>query len=52
MRLYAFSQILRFESRVVLDGSQTLLGKEIRDDRFESRVILDGSQTRTALPCA
>ena len=34
-----------FESRVVLDGSQTnapFLGNSIR---FESRVVLDGSQT-------
>ncbi len=36
---------LRFESRVVLDGSQTikLLFNHFRE--FESRVVLDGSQT-------
>ena len=36
---------LRFESRVILDGSQTLTVKEIPYYQFESRVILDGSQT-------
>ena len=36
---------LRFESRVVLDGSQTeLVGARVIDE-FESRVVLDGSQT-------
>ena len=34
-----------FESRVILDGSQTeLVGHKVRVV-FESRVILDGSQT-------
>ena len=36
---------LRFESRVVLDGSQTFLLSYSRCLRFESRVVLDGSQT-------
>ena len=37
---------LRFESRVILDGSQTMdeLVKDLT--LFESRVILDGSQTK------
>ena len=34
-----------FESRVILDGSQTILLGRYNDDGFESRVILDGSQT-------
>ena len=34
-----------FESRVILDGSQTILLGRFNDDGFESRVILDGSQT-------
>ena len=36
---------LRFESRVVLDGSQTDCQAESHEDQFESRVVLDGSQT-------
>ena len=36
---------LLFESRVILDGSQTVQLKTSRDHWFESRVILDGSQT-------
>ena len=36
---------LRFESRVILDGSQTLGPNGLRAIWFESRVILDGSQT-------
>ena len=36
----------RFESRVILDGSQTDYAKIIREAGFESRVILDGSQTK------
>ena len=35
----------RFESRVILDGSQTLLLAQFFLLLFESRVILDGSQT-------
>ena len=34
-----------FESRVILDGSQTAIVNDIQQLRFESRVILDGSQT-------
>ena len=34
-----------FESRVILDGSQTLLTIMLSLLSFESRVILDGSQT-------
>ena len=36
---------LSFESRVVLDGSQTLQVRRRDGSVFESRVILDGSQT-------
>ena len=39
-----------FESRAVLDGSQTLLRKLTRPLWFESRAVLDGSQT-VCLPC-
>ena len=35
-----------FESRVILDGSQTLCPLKTHRFAFESRVILDGSQTR------
>ena len=40
---------IEFESRVILDGSQTesYIGETL--DEFESRVILDGSQTETLL---
>ena len=41
----AFSQNLMFESRVILDGSQTSAGRYNGVHTFESRVILDGSQT-------
>ena len=34
-----------FESRVILDGSQTREGGAGFAQKFESRVILDGSQT-------
>ena len=34
-----------FESRVVLDGSQTLRVLFVSLHLFESRVVLDGSQT-------
>ncbi len=37
--------ILEFESRVILDGSQTYSFVHTKPSRFESRVILDGSQT-------
>ena len=40
--------ILRFESRVILDGSQTNFDTINFGFEFESRVILDGSQTRNA----
>ncbi len=36
-----------FESRVILDGSQTSFQPPKRRRTFESRVILDGSQTRS-----
>ena len=36
---------LQFESRVILDGSQTDRSAFRYWGRFESRVILDGSQT-------
>ena len=35
----------RFESRVILDGSQTSKSTDVEPYVFESRVILDGSQT-------
>ena len=35
----------QFESRVILDGSQTHLFLSLQTAMFESRVILDGSQT-------
>ena len=34
-----------FESRAVLDGSQTLLPFPLHRVTFESRAVLDGSQT-------
>ena len=34
-----------FESRVVLDGSQTIVSCSSPVVMFESRVVLDGSQT-------
>ena len=34
-----------FESRVILDGSQTFVKSFVEHGLFESRVILDGSQT-------
>ena len=37
-----------FESRVVLDGSQTDRDMIIQPTLFESRVVLDGSQTTPA----
>ena len=37
-----------FESRVILDGSQTVYTLVQPSDKFESRVILDGSQTQLA----
>ena len=42
-----------FESRVVLDGSQTGRPRNTYDLQFESRVVLDGSQTAVAFgwPC-
>ena len=36
-----------FESRVVLDGSQTTVSSSGPASPFESRVVLDGSQTIT-----
>ena len=39
---------LRFESRVVLDGSQTRGLPFFVSSSFESRVVLDGSQTASA----
>ena len=35
-----------FESRVILDGSQTNVNRNSVTAEFESRVILDGSQTK------
>ena len=37
-----------FESRVVLDGSQTKTYSFTLTQPFESRVVLDGSQTVSA----
>ena len=37
--------IFQFESRVVLDGSQTFYAGSDVCTLFESRVVLDGSQT-------
>ena len=39
------AQHLGFESRVVLDGSQTEFFSSSVRYAFESRVVLDGSQT-------
>ena len=36
---------VKFESRVILDGSQTFMKTLLVLLTFESRVILDGSQT-------
>ena len=38
-----------FESRVILDGSQTGNNLTVVYIEFESRVILDGSQTKEGL---
>ena len=38
--------VYMFESRVVLDGNQTLSKMSIDHHVFESRVVLDGNQTR------
>ena len=38
-------QLFMFESRVILDGSQTEDLLKLSEEMFESRVILDGSQT-------
>ena len=38
-----------FESRVILDGSQTYYDNARSLKSFESRVILDGSQTEQQL---
>ena len=40
-----FFSTLRFENRVVLDGSQTSWCADLRHLPFESRIVLDGSQT-------
>ena len=39
-----------FESRVILDGSQTIERTLKMGIKFESRVILDGSQTFEICP--
>ena len=39
------AKILKFESSVILYGSQTSAVKEVKQIRFESSVILYGSQT-------
>ena len=46
LKLSDFMTAVGFESRVILDGSQTLCGIHNFILRFESRVILDGSQTQ------
>ena len=38
-----------FESRVVLDGSQTIEQIKELGNQFESRVVLDGSQTEAVI---
>ena len=43
--LSLMSGIRQFESRVILDGSQTEMAGCLAVCGFESRVILDGSQT-------
>ena len=43
--VYRNSVSTEFESRVILDGSQTTLSYNASKYGFESRVILDGSQT-------
>ena len=40
----------KFESRVVLDGSQTRDDVLVDIQLFESRVVLDGSQTLSLTP--
>ena len=47
VKLYAFAPkaMVMFESRVVLDGSQTIEEESVKALQFESRVVLDGSQT-------
>ena len=42
-------EILRFESCVVLDGSQTCIATQRINSLFESCVVLDGSQTNTTI---
>ena len=43
------NELGQFESRVILDGSQTQTRRINGGMPFESRVILDGSQTRAPL---
>ena len=43
--MYVILSGLEFESRVILDGSQTISMAFLPLLEFESRVILDGSQT-------
>ena len=40
-------KMIEFESRVILDGSQTVARRHTSASTFESRVILDGSQTQS-----
>ena len=47
LSLFTQSILYAFESRVILDGSQTCVLKSRLQLWFESRVILDGSQTCT-----
>ena len=44
-----FFILMMFESRVILDGSQTNKFSRMQRLLFESRVILDGSQTNASL---
>ncbi len=43
--IYKHNKLDQFESRVILDGSQTDVDRNPVTAEFESRVILDGSQT-------
>ena len=51
-RTSSFRTARRFESRVILDGSQTTAERMIASRQFESRVILDGSQTLPRQPAS
>ena len=45
LNVLMLNRLSLFESRVILDGSQTSRSVFVDASEFESRVILDGSQT-------